>query len=380
MGSTSERNRPLRVVFAWPTISGYMSACWRALVEHPGIDPFVVAFEAGQSTAFNDGLMSGIPSRLLDEEERHDAGLVRDLVAAQNPDVVVLSGWFHPPYRRLPFRWALRDSRFVMGMDTPWRGTGRQQVGRWLLRPFIRQMDRVVVTGERCWQYARRLGVPPRAITRGLYGVDVAGLVPVWTRRRENGWPQSFLFVGRFADEKAVDVLVEGYAQYRRQTDDPWPLVTCGKGPMAGRLDRQPGIDNRGFVQPDEMSNVWAEAGAFVLPSRFDPWPLALVEAAASGLPIVCSDACGSAVEVVRHNYNGLRVPDEDPGALARAFAQIQRRYDELSEWGRRAQRFAVPHSAERWADRWARLLRDVDGKPPSATLEDQYALSPSST
>jgi glycosyltransferase involved in cell wall biosynthesis len=355
-----EQDNSLKVVFAWPTISGYMSACWRALVEHPGIDPFVVAFEAGQSTAFNDGLMSGIPSRLLDEEERHDAGFMRDLVAAQNPDVVALSGWFHPPYRRLPFRWALRDSRFVMGMDTPWRGTGRQQVGRWLLRPFIRQMDRVVVTGERCWQYARRLGVPPRAITRGLYGVDVAGLAPVWTRRRENGWPQSFLFVGRFADEKAVDVLVEGYAQYRRQTDDPWPLVTCGKGPMAGRLDRQPGIDNRGFVQPDDMENVWGDAGAFVLPSRFDPWPLALVEAAASGLPIVCSDACGSAVEVVRNGYNGLRVPDEDPGALARAFVQIQRRYDALPKWGRRAQRFAAPHSAERWAGRWARLLLEM--------------------
>ncbi len=365
-----EQDNSLKVVFAWPTISGYMSACWRALVEHPGIDPFVVAFEAGQSTSFNDGLMSGIPSRLLDEEERHDAGFVRDLVAAQNPDVVALSGWFHPPYRRLPFRWALRGTHFVMGMDTPWRGTGRQQVGRWLLRPFVHRMDRVVVTGERCWQYARRLGVPPRAITRGLYGVDVAGLAPVWTRRRENGWPQSFLFVGRFADEKAVDVLVEGYAQYRRQTDDPWPLVTCGKGPMAGRLDRQPGIDNRGFVQPDDMENVWGDAGAFVLPSRFDPWPLALVEAAASGLPIVCSDACGSAVEVVRNGYNGLRVPDEDPGALARAFAQIQRRYDALPKWGRRAQRFAAPHSAERWAGRWARLLLEMrEETSPQASI-----------
>jgi glycosyltransferase involved in cell wall biosynthesis len=108
------------------------------------------------------------------------------------------------------------------------------------------------------------------------------------------------------------------------------------------------------------MENVWGDAGAFVLPSRFDPWPLALVEAAASGLPIVCSDACGSAVEVVRNGYNGLRVPDEDPGALARAFVQIQRRYDALPKWGRRAQRFAAPHSAERWAGRWARLLLEM--------------------
>jgi len=337
-----------------------MSACWRALTEVSGVDPFVLAFEAGQSTAFNDGLVEGIPSRLLDHEERRDAKLVRDLVAAQNPDVVVLGGWFHPPYRRLPFRRALRDVRFVMGMDTPWEGSGRQQLGRWVLRPFVRRMDRVVVTGERCWQYARRLGVPPSKIVRGLYGVDVTRLAPAWKNRKETGWPQSFLFVGRFADEKAIDVLVEGYARYRRGVDDPWPLICCGKGPMAGRLDDQHGIDNRGFVQPDNMADVWAEAGAFVLPSRFDPWPLALVEAAASGLPIVCSDACGSAVEIVRPGYNGVVVPDEDATALADGLAQVHHTYDALPEWGRRAQQFATPYSAERWADRWTRLLTAV--------------------
>ncbi|MCS3650122.1 glycosyltransferase involved in cell wall biosynthesis [Salinibacter ruber] len=351
----------MKVVFAWPTISGYMAACWRALAGQSGVDPFVLAFEAGQSTAFNDGLMEGIPSRLLGPDECHDTRRVRDLVVEQNPDIVVLSGWFHPPYRRLPFRRALRDARFVMGMDTPWQGTGRQRLGRWVLRPFVQRMDRVVVTGERSWQYARRLGVAPERIVRGLYGVDETTLGPLWEQRRANGWPRRFLFVGRFADEKAVDVLVEGYARYRDASDDPWPLVCCGKGPMADRLDRQPGIDNRGFVQPGDMEGIWAEAGAFVLPSRFDPWPLALVEAATSGLPVVCSDACGSAVEIVRNGYNGVRVPDEDSGALSRAFRQIQRRYDDLPEWGRRAQRFAAPHSAERWGERWARLLRTLE-------------------
>ena len=365
----SGQDEPLRVVFAWPTISGYMSACWRALTDQSGIDPFVLAFEAGPRTGVNGWLIGGISSRLPDEEKRQDGRTVRDLLAARGPDVVVLSGWFHPPYRRLPVRGALRDARFVMGMDTPWMGTSRQQLGRLVLRPFVQKMDKVVVTGERCWQYARRLGVPQPDIVRGLYGVDLDELAPIWERRRADEWPRSFLFVGRFADEKAVDVLVKGYARYREQVEAPWPLVCCGKGPMAGRLDRQPGIDNRGFVQPDGMADVWAEAGAFVLPSRFDPWPLALVEAAAAGLPVVCSDACGSAVELVSNGYNGLRVPDEDAAALADALARIHNTYDDLPEWGRRAQQFAMPYSAERWAGRWARLLTAVGAESPRSEV-----------
>ena len=106
------------------------------------------------------------------------------------------------------------------------------------------------------------------------------------------------------------------------------------------------------------MAEVWAEAGVFVLPSRFDPWPLALVEAAAAGLPVICSDACGSAVEIVRSGYNGVRVADENTEALASALARIHDTHDALPEWGRRAQQFAMPYSAEQWAERWARMLR----------------------
>jgi glycosyltransferase involved in cell wall biosynthesis len=122
-------------------------------------------------------------------------------------------------------------------------------------------------------------------------------------------------------------------------------------------LDQTTGIDNKGFVQPGDMMEVWKQSGAFVLPSRFDPWPLALVEAAAAGLPVVCSDACGSAVEVVRHGYNGLKVPKASVDALAQAFWRMHVSHDELPDWGRRARQFAAPYSAERWADRWTQIL-----------------------
>jgi glycosyltransferase involved in cell wall biosynthesis len=337
-----------------------MAACWRRLVKGSDVDPFVVAFGNEDATAFNQALMEGIPCRLLNEEERENGQFIERIVAEQAPDVLVLCGWFHRPYRQLAFADGVRDTRLVMAMDTPWQGTWKQHVAPWLLWRYIRRMDHVVVTGERCWQYARRLGVPAEDITRGVYGVDYASLSQISRGGTESDWPRRFLFVGRYEEEKGVDVLVEAYQRYRGQVDAPWPLMCCGKGPLGRRLDETPGIKNKGFVQPSDMETVWGQAGAFVLPSRFDPWPLALVEAASSGLPIVCSDACGSAVEVVRHEYNGLKVPTASVDALAAALRRVHLGYGQLPKWGQRSRQFAAPYSAEQWGDRWTRILSNV--------------------
>ena len=50
-----------------------------------------------------------------------------------------------------------------------------------------------------------------------MYGVDYASLSPLYQRRVEQpgGWPRQFLFVGRYVEDKAIDVLIEAYAQYR---------------------------------------------------------------------------------------------------------------------------------------------------------------------
>ncbi|MBW7881351.1 MAG: glycosyltransferase family 4 protein [Caldilineaceae bacterium] len=346
-----------KVVFCWSDISGYMAACWRALHSLPDIDLFVVAFQARTETAFSAQLMAGLPCRLLDLQERDDPALIEQIVAAQQPDVVVLCGWFHKPYRQLPANPRLRHVRFVMGMDTPWQGTARQFLAPYALDSFLKRMDATVVAGERSWQYARRLGVPSRKIVRGLYGVDAATWSPLLAQRRRRPWPRSFLFVGRYVEAKGIETMVAAYQQYWKDVIDPWPLICCGQGPMASFLREVPGLQDRGFVQPQDLHSLFLNAGAFLLPSRFDPWPLALVEAAASGLPLVCTDACGSAVEVLRDGYNGFLAPADDAGILAAALVAIHHYLDQLSEWGARSQQLAAPYAAEIWAGRWRDLL-----------------------
>lgn len=359
----------LSVVICWADISGYKAACWRELAALPNVTLFVIAFQAKTETAFTRDLMAGVPCHLLDLDERQDCDRIEALVTDHQPDVVVVCGWFHRPYRALASAKALRTVPFIMGMDTPWWGTPRQRLAQVMLRPYLSRMAQVVVPGERSWQYARRLGIPLVRIHQGLYGVDYAALSPLLERRIQSPWPRSFLFVGRYVAAKGLDVLISAYQQYRHQVNDPWPLVCCGQGPLGTKLHDQPGIVDQGFVQPTAMATIWQQAGALVLPSRFDPWPLALVEGAAAGLPIICTQMCGSAVEVIRSGYNGLAVPANHPAALSQAMVSLHHSYADLPIWGKRAQALAHPYAAHLWAERWSKLLQATAAQHDSISL-----------
>lgn len=301
---------------------------------------------------FHDDLLQGLSHRLLGPSQRNDCQAIEKLVAEQQADVIVTTGWWLKAYRNLVYSRRLRGSKFVMGVDSPWRYEA-QFLNRLRYWQSLKKFDHFVVTGERSWQYVTRLGVPPERISRGMYGVDVASLRRVRSSRDTHHWPRQFLFLGRYEHVKAINVLVEGYRRYRAAVTEPWTLVCCGTGPDRNMLANQPGIIDKGFVQPANLPEVMAASGAFVLPSRFDPWPLALVEAAAAGLPIVCTDACGSGVELVRPMYNGFVVPTDSPPALAHALVGVHQRHEILPQWGARSEQLAEPYSAQIWADRW---------------------------
>ncbi len=355
----------MRVVICHALFAGYWAACWRELARQPGIELFVVAYQSDGKLAnspFDNAMMSGLACRLLSPQEREDAGVVRSVVIEQKPDVVIVPGWRLPAYMRLAFDPGLSHAKIVLTADTPITRSWRQYLARFRLRGLMRRASAIVTPGERGYQFWRLVGAPERIVHRALLGVDydaMATLLPARLGLPE-GWPRRFLYLGRYVDVKAIDVMVEGYRRYRSVVPNPWPLTTCGSGPLVTLLQDQPGIEDRGFIQPQQMGSVMTDSGVFVLPSRFDPWPLVIPEACAAGLPVISSSACGSSVELIRPYYNGLIVPTDDPQALADAMRWMHQNHSQLPEMGRRSQALAQPYSAQMWAKRWAEMLRSL--------------------
>ena len=141
------------------------------------------------------------------------------------------------------------------------------------------------------------------------------------------GERQGFVTVARLVPQKGIDVLIGALAQ----TAGPacgWMQTLVGDGPEREALElqvRQADLQKRGrFLgfRPDPQTFL-LQASVFVLPSRFEGMPNALLEAMAAGLAVVVTDASPGPLEVVKHGVNGLVVPSDDPSALAAALDQL---------------------------------------------------------
>jgi glycosyltransferase involved in cell wall biosynthesis len=158
-----------------------------------------------------------------------------------------------------------------------------------------------------------------------------AGLPPERISVRANfAWPTAmrtgpgdrFLFAGRLAPEKGVDVLLRAWAE----APELLPLVVVGDGPEEARLRdlAPPGVEFRGRVTAAEMPSLMQGARALLVPSRWyeAALPKVVLEAYAAGVPAVVADI-GALHDGVVDGVSGHLVPPEEPTAWADALRRL---------------------------------------------------------
>jgi glycosyltransferase involved in cell wall biosynthesis len=250
----------------------------------------------------------------------------------------------------------------LLSFPNQWFATPKQWAGvlasQFLLRPTY---DAAYVCDERAAVFAAKLGFPAERLVWGMNTCDHPRFAAVAEDRGAALPPPAFLFVGRLVPHKAVDVLAAGYATYRGAVDDPWPLLVAGTGPDAELLRGGDGVEMLGFVQPAELPKVFEQAGCLVLPSRFEPWAVAVHEAAAAGLPVICTRVCGASTRLVLDGYNGVVVTPDDPPALASALGRIHRAGDDgRRAMGEASSSLALQYTPQRWARNLLQRIPDL--------------------
>jgi glycosyltransferase involved in cell wall biosynthesis len=250
------------------------------------------------------------------------------LVCRLKPDLI-LSGMFHLNFLVLLLRPLFpRGTRILVRQNgtvsaalafggLPWT-TG------WLYRLLYRRADRVICQTEAMAKdLARELGVLESRLAVIPNPVDLAEIRSFTGHEPElwSGPGPRLLAVGRLSREKGFDLLLTALVAVRAQIPGA-SLLIAGTGPEEAALKQQChalGLDRAvGFA--GYLARPWRafpDATLFVLPSRHEGLPNALLEAAAGGLPLVAMPASGGVVELLRNQPGVWLAPEISAEALA---------------------------------------------------------------
>jgi glycosyltransferase involved in cell wall biosynthesis len=262
-----------------------------------------------------------------------------------------------------------RSVYVMIGGPIEWEGGGwasdNQVLGR-LRRPSLllerlllaaaRRATLVVTMGSRGREAllvrgfeAARVVAIPASVDDGRF--QPRNVAPTW----------DVITVGELIRTKRIADLIEA-AAVLAPTRPELRIAIVGRGPLlddlqdrARRLGIESHVEFLGFRE--DIAELYAQSRVFVLPSRYEGLSISLLEAMASGLPVVVSDV-GEARDVMRHGEHGFLYPPGDVAELSRRLSQLLDNPGLSHELGQRAARNAQAHAgARKIAASYRRLL-----------------------
>jgi glycosyltransferase involved in cell wall biosynthesis len=270
-----------------------------------------------------------------------------DLVHAVNPFILGPSGIYYA--RRLGVPLVASYHTNVAAYARYYNLNFLSNAARWWTRQLHNRAEINLCTSEAAMDYLLKEGVKrvrlwPQGVDARRFDPEKAS--PAWRERLSAGHASDklLLYVGRLAPEKGIERLKAILREVPGTR-----LAIVGDGPARRRLEREfagtPTVFT-GLLQGDDLAAAYASADAFLFPSTTDTLGLAMIEALASGLPIVAARS-GSTQEVVSEGENGLfyeansqealvatvrRLFSDD--ALREALARGARAAAEERDWG----------------------------------------------
>lgn len=177
-------------------------------------------------------------------------------------------------------------------------------------------------------------------------GVDCERFRPLAHDEARHDGPPRILFVGRLEPRNALGDLLRAAAELARDGRD-FVIQVAGDGPTRGvneRLAERLGIADRiewfGLIH-DDLPRRYREATVFAAPCTLASFGVILIEALASGTPIVCADNVGFR-QVLRDGAPGRFVPMREPAALAAGLAELLDAPAARADWSARGRAIAV--------------------------------------
>lgn len=245
---------------------------------------------------------------------------------------------------------------------------------RWLERLAARVTERIICVSYFDYELALRyITEQPEKLTVIWNGIAPGPYLEASKRARTLGHRRSdpvFISVGRLAPPKDFQTLLSAL-QYL----PTGRLLVVGDGPDRPQVEiwvRSAGLNDRVTLlgEREDVPALLTSADIFLLSSRKEGLPRAVIEAMMAGLPIVATNV-GGLPELVEHQQTGLLVPPGDPQALAQAVKILIDNPALAKQMGAAGQRKALSDfTLDRMCERTYQAYREVLRQPPPASSD----------
>lgn len=238
---------------------------------------------------------------------------------------------------------------------------------------YYGQMDTVYVPSRAVGRELVEHGIEEARIKVYPRGVDTERFTPA----KRNGFFRKYdaddgiklIYVGRISREKEMPLLEKAFLKVAEQRPD-MRLVIVGDGPYRQQMERNLAGTNTlftGVLEGEDLAAAYASSDLFVFPSTTDTFGRVVLEAQASGIPVIVSDK-GGPQENLEAGITGEIVSSGSADAFAKAILNITDTPDRLRKMGAAARRSLDRRSLENAFDDTWNLYASETGEPPLRT------------
>ncbi len=292
---------------------------------------------------------------------RRISGILNQIITFK-PDVVNLTGYYDVASWIVLFYCKSKGIKTILSNESTEGDHSRNRIKEFFKSLIIKQFDGYFNFGTLSKNYLLTLGAKPENMLVNRNCVDNTLLKKKYSESILNRFQgqkdlnlpaHNFIFVGRLINFKNLFFLLECFSEAQKQNSTDWGLIILGDGEQKKDVQSFVTVQNiknvsfQKSVSWQDVPKYLALSDIFVLPSYSEPWGLVVNEAMACGMPVLVSEKCGCAVDLVQNGQNGYTFSPYDKPQFTSLLLKFMNNEADVLKMGEISQQIIKDYSPE---------------------------------